>query len=132
MVVFALIGAGLYALVAFNVRKGKNWARILGTVFAALSVFGIFAAEPEHPGGPARHRGDRDAVPAGTRPYFQKQQPFANPYGSRAARTAASHAATSQRKPPASESAEQIRANGRGFLRPELLRLAGVCARCAW
>ena len=42
MVVFALIGAGLYALVAFNVRKGKNWARILGTVFAALSVFSIF------------------------------------------------------------------------------------------
>ena len=42
MVVFALIGAGLYALVAFNVRKGKNWARILGTVFAALSVFSLF------------------------------------------------------------------------------------------
>ena len=42
IVVFAAISAGLYALVAFNVRKGRNWARILGTVFAALSVFNIF------------------------------------------------------------------------------------------
>ena len=42
IVVVAVIGAGLYALVAFNVRKGKNWARILGTVFAALSVFSLF------------------------------------------------------------------------------------------
>ena len=41
MVVMGLIGAGLYALVAFNVRKGKNWARILGTVFAALSIFSL-------------------------------------------------------------------------------------------
>ena len=41
IVVFAVISAGLYALVAFNVRKGKNWARILGTVFAALSIFSI-------------------------------------------------------------------------------------------
>ena len=42
IVVFALISAALYALVALNVRKGKNWARILGTVFAALSVFSFF------------------------------------------------------------------------------------------
>ena len=81
MVVFTLIGAGLYALVAFNVRKGKNWARILGTVLAALSIFsflplgintvvvilGIAAIVMLY-------------MPAAS-PYFQKQQPFANPYG---------------------------------------------------
>ncbi len=80
MVVFALIGAGLYALVAFNIRKGKNWARILGTVFAALSVFSLFPLGLNTAAGHPRHRGDRDAVPARAAPYFQKQQPFANPY----------------------------------------------------
>ena len=52
MVVFALIGAGLYALVAFNVRKGKNWARILGTVFAALLRLRPLPAEPRAPWRP--------------------------------------------------------------------------------
>ncbi|BCW60059.1 MULTISPECIES: hypothetical protein [Micrococcaceae] len=40
-IVGAIVGLGLYALVAFPVRKGKNWARILGTVFAAISVLGL-------------------------------------------------------------------------------------------
>lgn len=37
-VIFALIGIGLYLLIAFMVRKGKNWARITATVLAALSL----------------------------------------------------------------------------------------------
>jgi hypothetical protein len=40
-VIFGLIGIALYLLVAFGVRAGKNWARILGTVFAVLSLFGL-------------------------------------------------------------------------------------------
>ena len=81
IVVFAVISAGLYALVALNVRKGKNWARILGTVFAALSIFSIF---PLSLGTLAVLLGIAGIVmlylPA-TSPYFSKQQPFANPYG---------------------------------------------------
>ncbi|NKX51421.1 hypothetical protein HER39_12750 [Arthrobacter deserti] len=41
VVIFGLVTLGLYLLVAFGVRAGKNWARILGTVFAALSLFGL-------------------------------------------------------------------------------------------
>ncbi|MET3947272.1 hypothetical protein ABIB49_001974 [Arthrobacter sp. UYCu512] len=81
IVVFAVISAGLYALVALNVRKGKNWARILGTVFAALSLFSLF---PLSIGTLAVLLGIAGIVmlylPA-TAPYFSKQQPFANPYG---------------------------------------------------
>ena len=81
IVVFAVISAGLYALVAFNVRKGKNWARILGTVFAALSVFNII---PLSLATLAALLGIAAIVllylPA-TSPYFQKRQSFANPYG---------------------------------------------------
>ena len=80
MVVMGLIGAGLYALVAFNVRKGKNWARILGTVFAALSIFSIL---PLGIGTVAVLLGIAAIVmlylPASA-PYFQKQQPFGSPY----------------------------------------------------
>ncbi|QDY90185.1 hypothetical protein E7Y32_08170 [Arthrobacter sp. UKPF54-2] len=88
-VIGGLISFGLYALVAFPVRKGKNWARILGTVFAALSLLGLF--------GGAFSFGVLSGVlqiivilmgAAGivllytpsVAPYFQKQQPFANPY----------------------------------------------------
>lgn len=81
ILVFALISAGLYALVALNVRKGKNWARILGTVFAALSIFSIF---PLSLGTLAVLLGIAGIVmlylPAAA-PYFSKRQPFANPYG---------------------------------------------------
>ena len=41
-IVVALIGFGIYVLIALFVRRGKNWARILGTVFAAFSLIGIF------------------------------------------------------------------------------------------
>jgi hypothetical protein len=81
IVVFAVISAGLYALVAFNVRKGKNWARILGTVFAALSIFNII---PLSLATLAALVGIAAIVllylPAAS-PYFQKRQSFANPYG---------------------------------------------------
>jgi hypothetical protein len=81
IVVFAVISAALYALVALNVRKGRNWARILGTVFAALSVLSLF---PLSIGTLAVLAGIAGIVmlylPA-TSPYFRKQQPFANPYG---------------------------------------------------
>jgi len=80
MVVFGLVAAGLYALVAFNVRKGKNWARILGTVFAALSVFSLF---PLGLNTLVALLGIAAIImlylPASA-PYFQKRQPFANPY----------------------------------------------------
>ncbi len=80
IVVFALISGGLYALVAFNIRKGKNWARILGTVLAALSVFSVF---PLGIGSIAALAGIAGIVmlylPA-TSPYFSKT-PLANPYG---------------------------------------------------
>jgi hypothetical protein len=80
MVVFALIGAGLYALVAFNVRKGKNWARILGTVFAALSVFSLFPAGLNTLVGLLGIAAIIMLYLPGAAPYFQKPQPFANPY----------------------------------------------------
>lgn len=80
MVVVGLIGAGLYALVAFNVRKGKNWARILGTVLAALSIFSLF---PFSIGTISGLLGIVAIImlylPASA-PYFQKQQPFGGPY----------------------------------------------------
>jgi len=80
MVVFALIGAGLYALVAFNVRKGKNWARILGTVFAALSVFSLFPLGLNTLVGLLGIAAIVMLYLPGSAPYFQKPQPFANPY----------------------------------------------------
>src|SRR6478736_4423882 len=82
LVVFAIIGVALYLLVAFFVRKGKNWARILGTVFAALSVLGLFGVPTFGTLGTVL--GIAAIVllylPAAA-PYFRKQQPFANPYG---------------------------------------------------
>ncbi|HEY8702729.1 MAG TPA: hypothetical protein VIM08_17460 [Arthrobacter sp.] len=82
LVVLAIIGAALYALVAFFVRKGKNWARILGTVFAALSVLGLAQALSLATLGTLA--GIAAIVllylPAAA-PYFRKPQPFANPYG---------------------------------------------------
>ncbi|MFF2344908.1 hypothetical protein [Pseudarthrobacter sp. NPDC058119] len=81
LVVFAIIGVALYLLVAFFVRKGKNWARILGTVFAALSVLGLFGVPTFGTLGTVL--GIAAIVllylPAAA-PYFRKQQPFANPY----------------------------------------------------
>ncbi|HSU47311.1 MAG TPA: hypothetical protein VLJ40_10390 [Arthrobacter sp.] len=80
LVVFAIIGAALYLLVAFFIRKGKNWARILGTVFAALSVLGLFGVPSFGTIGTVL--GIAAIVllylPAAA-PYFRKQQPFANP-----------------------------------------------------
>ncbi|MET3810155.1 hypothetical protein [Arthrobacter sp. UYEF3] len=79
IVVFAVISVALYALVALNVRKGRNWARILGTVFAVLSIFSLL---PLSIGTLAVLAGIAGIVmlylPA-TSPYFRKQQPFANP-----------------------------------------------------
>lgn len=92
MVVAAIIGTivslGLYALVAFPVRKGKNWARILGTVFAAISVLGLggffpFSATAGFLQLLVILLGVAAIVllylPASA-PYFRKPQPFGNPY----------------------------------------------------
>lgn len=83
LVVIAILGAGMYLLVAFFIRKGKNWARILGTVFAALSVIGLF--QVPNIGTLGTLAGIAAIVllylPAAA-PYFRKQQPFANPYSS--------------------------------------------------
>lgn len=41
-IIFTVITIGLYLLVYFPLKAGKNWGRILGTVFAALAiVFGL-------------------------------------------------------------------------------------------
>lgn len=37
-IVTAAVGAGIYVLLAFFIRKGQNWARITATVLAALSL----------------------------------------------------------------------------------------------
>lgn len=84
LVVMAILGAGMYLLVAFFIRKGKNWARILGTVFAALSVTSLF--QMPNLGTLGTLAGIAAIVllylPS-TAPYFRKQQqPFANPYNS--------------------------------------------------
>lgn len=88
-VIGAVINLGLYALVAFPVRKGKNWARILGTVFAALSVFGLFNLfDLGALFGIIQLLSILLGVAAivllylpDSAPYFRKVQPFANPYG---------------------------------------------------
>ncbi|GAA4026167.1 hypothetical protein GCM10023063_03600 [Arthrobacter methylotrophus] len=80
LVVFSVIFAGLYALVAFNVRKGKNWARILGTVFAAVSLLGLTQIGL---GTITILLGIAAIVMLylpGSAPYFRKAQPFSNPY----------------------------------------------------
>ncbi|MEZ2388442.1 hypothetical protein AB6813_02625 [bacterium RCC_150] len=81
MVIFSVIFAGLYALVAFNVRKGKNWARILGTVFAVISLLGLTQLGI---GTVTILLGVAAIVLLylpGSAPYFRKAQPFLNPYG---------------------------------------------------
>lgn len=87
-VIGAILSLGLYALVAFPVRKGKNWARILGTVFAAISVLGLtglfqFGATYGIMQLIVILLGVAAIVmlylPASA-PYFRKAQPFGNPY----------------------------------------------------
>ncbi|GAA2846127.1 hypothetical protein [Paenarthrobacter ilicis] len=87
-VIGAVVSLGLYALVAFPVRKGKNWARILGTVFAAISVLGLTSVFQFGSGYGILQLivillGVAAIVmlylPASA-PYFRKPQPFANPY----------------------------------------------------
>jgi hypothetical protein len=41
--VFAVIVAGLYALFAFKLRAGRNWARIVLTIIAALDLLGLLS-----------------------------------------------------------------------------------------
>ncbi|WP_311214006.1 MULTISPECIES: hypothetical protein [unclassified Arthrobacter] len=87
-VIGAVVALGLYALVAFPVRKGKNWARILGTVFAAISVLGLtslfqFGATYGILQLIVILLGVAAIVmlylPASA-PYFRKAQPFGTPY----------------------------------------------------
>jgi hypothetical protein len=42
-VVSALVGSALFAWMALECRRGKNWARITGTVFFAIGVLGALA-----------------------------------------------------------------------------------------
>jgi hypothetical protein len=80
VVIISLIMAGLYALVAFKIRKGKNWARILGTVLAAISLLGLSQLGL---GTLTILLGIAAIVllylPASA-PYFRKAQPFGNMY----------------------------------------------------
>lgn len=45
-VVLSIIGLGIYVLIAWFILKGHNWARILGTVFAAFSAVGLLVSFP--------------------------------------------------------------------------------------
>ena len=47
-VVLSIIGLGLYVLIAWFILKGHNWARILGTVFAAFSAVGLLVSVPAY------------------------------------------------------------------------------------
>ncbi|MBP2264589.1 hypothetical protein J3A64_000053 [Pseudarthrobacter sp. PvP004] len=87
-IIGAILSLGLYALVAFPVRKGKNWARILGTVFAALSVLGLTSLFQF---GPTYGILQLIVILLGvaaivmlylpaSAPYFRKAQPFGSPY----------------------------------------------------
>ncbi|MCU1573455.1 MAG: hypothetical protein JWO93_1537 [Micrococcaceae bacterium] len=40
-VVFVTLAVGVYVLLAFQIRKGRNWARITGAVLAALSLLNL-------------------------------------------------------------------------------------------
>lgn len=49
-VVFLVIGVGLYAMLAIFLNKGRNWARIVYTVLAALFlVLGLLGLAGEQP-----------------------------------------------------------------------------------
>ena len=45
-IVLGFIGVALYVLIAFKIRAGKNWARVLGTVLAAISLISLFGLNP--------------------------------------------------------------------------------------
>ncbi|MCY1228336.1 hypothetical protein D9M72_406450 [compost metagenome] len=81
VVLIAAVGVLLYALVAFNIRKGRNWARILGTILAAFSLLGVLQMGL---GTPSILAGVAAMVllylPSAA-PYFRKYHPFASPYG---------------------------------------------------
>lgn len=80
VVLIAAIGVSMYALVAFNVRKGRNWARILGTVLAAFSLLGVLEMGL---GTLSILAGVAAMVllylPTSA-PYFRKYLPFGSPY----------------------------------------------------
>ncbi len=40
-VVLSTAAVGIYVLIAFQIRKGRNWARITGAVLAALSLLSL-------------------------------------------------------------------------------------------
>jgi hypothetical protein len=40
-VVFVALAVGVYVLIAFQIRKGRNWARITGAVLAGLSLLNL-------------------------------------------------------------------------------------------
>lgn len=80
VVLIAAIGVSTYALVAFNVRKGRNWARILGTILAAFSLLGVLEMGL---GTLSILAGVAAMVllylPTSA-PYFRKYLPFGSPY----------------------------------------------------
>ncbi len=80
MVAMAIIGAGLYALVALNVRKGRNWARILGTILAAISIFMLVPLSLATLAGLMGIAAIVLLYLPASAPYFRKAQPFGNTY----------------------------------------------------
>ena len=80
MVVMAIIGVALYAVVALNVRKGRNWARILGTVLAAISIFMLVPLSLATLAALLGIAGIVLLYLPASAPYFRKAQPFGNTY----------------------------------------------------
>lgn len=81
VVLIAAVGVLLYALVAFNIRKGRNWARVLGTIFAAFSLLGVLQMGLGTPSILAGVAAIVLLYLPGSAPYFRKYQPYAGPYG---------------------------------------------------
>ena len=76
----AAVGVLMYALVAFNIRKGRNWARVLGTIFAAFSLLGVLEMGLGTLSILAGVAGIVLLYLPASAPFFRKYQPFGSPY----------------------------------------------------
>lgn len=73
-VVLSLVFAGLYVLFAFKLRAGRNWARIVLTVIAALELLSLLTSNG---GGSAlRYIGDLAAIVGAVLSYLPNSNAF--------------------------------------------------------
>jgi hypothetical protein len=66
-IVIAVVIAGLYALFSFKLKAGRNWARILLTIVAALALLSLVQ---DHGGSWLSYVGEAAAVIAAVLSYF--------------------------------------------------------------